>query len=553
VRTTMKQRSRRRLLRLGVAAVTALLALVWTGNALATHAPPGTKLWGYEAGFTSRILQYDIGTNTFDTSCIPPGSQNGRGIAFDPRSGSFLWYTFVNAAFLGDGFIHKTSLPPACANLGQIPFGDGPGGLVPDDIGAMDLDPDNGNLYVAEYLSGFGGKDPVSTLFEVNEATGAIIRACNLPTANGFGNDTLAVVKNYPGLPPGKHLVTDNGEFSTTTQFVIPVTSMGAYTPPAGAPPCQIVATGNTPGGRTGIDFEEAPADDMIATNLAQIFDHNGYPWSTTTAVMSALPSSTLEDITLRAQVGPGAPFMLDLQPFEDTNDVGTQHCVTATVTDQSGQPVPGITVVFDVEGASEIDQNPPDEDGTATTNNQGVATFCYTGPDLPGKDVIRAFADTDNDGMQDAPPPVGDEPFDVADKLWVLPPTTPGCEINISNGGSITTATGSRGTFGGNAKAELDGTTKGEEEYQDHRVLLPINFHSLEIMAIVCRGDDEADIFGTGEVNGVGPQDFRIRVKDGGEPGRGVDTYHILVGSYTSGAENNPLTGGNVQIHRFS
>jgi hypothetical protein len=552
----MEQRSQRRLLRLLLVAGAALFALASAGNALASHAPPGTKLWGYEAGVASRILQYDIGTDMFDTSCIPPGSQNGRGIAFDPRSGGFLWYTFVNAAFLGDGFIHKTSLPPACANLGQIPFGDGPGGLVPDDIGAMDLDPDNGNLYVAEYLSGFGPKDPVSTLFEVNEATGAIIRACNLPTANGFGNDTLALAKNHPGLPPGKHLVTDNGEFFTTMQFVIPVTSMGAYTPPAGAPPCQIVATGNTPFGLTGYDFEEPlSVNDLIGANPISdtISDFNGFPWSTIQATMSSLPSSGLEDVTLRAQVGPGAPFMLDLQPDEDINEVGTTHCVTATVTDESGDPVPGITVVFDVEGASEVDQNPPDEDGSVTTNNQGEATFCYTGPDLPGKDVIRAFADTDNDGMQDLPPPAGDEPFDVADKLWVLPPTTPGCEIKISNGGSITTSTGSRGTFGGNAKAELDGTTKGQEEYHDHSVLLPINFHSIEILAIVCRGNNEADIFGTGEVNGVGPQDFRIRVKDGGEPGRGVDTYHLLVGGYNSGPENNPLTGGNVQIHRFS
>ena len=131
---------------------------------------------------------------------------------------------------------------------------------------------------------------------------------------------------------------------------------------------------------------------------------------------------------------------------------------------------------------------------------------------------------------MQDAPPPVGNEPFDTADKIWIPPETTPGCEINISNGGSIVTASGSRGTFGGNAKAELDGTTKGEEEYQDHSSLFPINFHSIEILAVVCRGDTEADIFGTGEVNGVGPQNFRIRVRDGGEPGTGVDTYQIIV-----------------------
>jgi hypothetical protein len=552
MRTRMEQRPRRRVLRLGVAAVTALVALVWAGNALATHAPPGTKLWGYEAAASNaRILQYDIGTNTFDTSCVPPGSQNGRGIAFDPRSGGFLWYTFVTG-FVGDGFIHKTSLPPSCANLGQIPFGDGPGGLVPDDIGAMDLDPDNGNLYVAEYISGTLGKDPVSTLFEVNEATGAIIRACNLPTANGFGNDTLAVVKNYPGLPPGKHLVTDNGEFTTTAQLVIPVTSMGAYTPPAGAPACQIVATGNTPGGRTGIDFLEPPlGNDMIATDLANIYNQGVFPWSTTQAVMSAAPSFTLEDITLRAQVGPGPPFRLDLQPDEAINEVGTQHCVTATVTDQSGQPVPGIKVVFDVEGASEVDQNPADEDGTATTNSQGVAKFCYTGPDLPGKDVIRAFADTNNNGVQDAPPPLGNEPFDVADKAWVLPVSTPGCEVKITYGGRITAANTDKATFGGNAKVDADGNESGQEEYQDHGPVQALNFHSINVLTIVCsQSGTHAEIYGQGTVDGGGSFFYRIRVDDLGEPGKGVDRYGILIGNgYDSGDQT--LEGGNVQIHK--
>jgi hypothetical protein len=300
----------RRVPRIAAALAGALLAtFAWPAIAFASHAPPGTKLWGYEAAFTNaRILQYDIGTDTFDTQCVPqgvPASSNGRGIAFDPRlaPGGGLWITRLTS-FAGDGLIHKVTLPPFCANLGSIKFGDGPGGVDPDDIGALDIDPDNGNLYAAEYLSGILGKDPVSTLFELDENNGNILRACNLPTANGFGNDSLAVVKNYPGLPPGKHLVTDNGEFFTTQQFVIPVTSMGPWTGPASAPNCKIVATGSTPGGRTGYDFEESPvSNDMIATNLSAIFDHDGFPWSTTQATMLAAPSTTLEDVTLRARV----------------------------------------------------------------------------------------------------------------------------------------------------------------------------------------------------------------------------------------------------------
>jgi hypothetical protein len=536
--------------------VVVAVGLALANNAFAAHAPPGTKLWGYEASNSpSRILQYDIGSDMFETSCLPPGSLNGRGIAFDQGDGGFLWYTFVTGGtFLGDGLIHKTSLPPACANLGQIPFGDGPGGDDQDDIGAVDLDPDNGNLWVAGYHTA-----PATTnhqvLYQVNKSTGAILKACWVPyQGTGEGNDTLAVRKNLPGPPPGTYLLTDGGENENTDSlYAVDAASAANYTAPLAVPPCTIAAVYDPVVGLTGIDFEDVSPFDLIATDLQLIYDLDGPPFTAIQAMMPALPTVTLEDITLGTVVATAEPFTLTLEPKGDFNEVGTQHCVTATVRDQSGQPVAGITVVFNVEGASAIDQNPPDEDGTATTNTEGEATFCYTGPDLPGVDLIKAFADTNNNGQQDAPPPAGNEPFDTADKLWVLPETTPGCEIKLSNGGSITTATGSRGTFGGNAKGELDGTTSGEEEYQDHRILLPINFHSLEILAVVCRGDDEADIYGTAEVNGAGPQDFRIRVKDGGESGAGVDTYQLLVGAYTSGAENNPLTGGNVQIHRFN
>lgn len=245
---------------------------------------------------------------------------------------------------------------------------------------------------------------------------------------------------------------------------------------------------------------------------------------------------------------GPGPPFTLDLQPFEDVNDVGTQHCLTATVTDEDGDPVPGITVVFDVEGASEADQNPPDEDGSAVTNDQGVATFCYTGPDFPGKDVINAFADTDEDGMQDLPPPLGDEPFDVADKLWVLPVTTPLCEVKVNNGGWIIASNGDRASFGGMAKADGEGNTSGNEEYQDHGPMRPMNLHG-NVLVVVCETDTSATIYGMATVDGAGSFVYRLKVEDNGEGGKGVDKYWITVDNgYDSG--NQTLRGGNVQVH---
>jgi hypothetical protein len=246
-------------------------------------------------------------------------------------------------------------------------------------------------------------------------------------------------------------------------------------------------------------------------------------------------------------EVGP--PAALDLQPPTDTNDVGTQHCLTATVTDEDGDPVPGITVVFDVEGASEADANPPDEDGTAETDAEGVATFCYTGPDFPGADAIKAFADTDEDGMHDAPP-LGDEPSDTATKTWVLPVSTPLCEVTITNGGRITAANGDRATFGGVAMADGEGDASGNEEYQDHGPVQPMNLHGT-VLVVVCDEDEtRATIFGTATVDGMGSFMYRLIVEDNGEPGVGTDKYWILVSNgYDSG--NQTLRGGNVQIHQ--
>jgi hypothetical protein len=268
-------------------------------------------------------------------------------------------------------------------------------------------------------------------------------------------------------------------------------------------------------------------------------------------------PDDPFDDATKLWQ--PGDPATLDLTPDTSTNEVETQHCVKAEVRDAFGNPTPDEVVRFDVEGSSEDDKDPADEDGSDTTDEGGNAEFCYTGPDLAGADTIHAYADNDGDGTQDA----NETAQDTAEKNWILPPSTEGCEITIHDGGWIQTLTGNKGSFGGNARIEADGAmTRGELSYHDHNPILPIEFHSLEVLVIVCEslgqngdGDGErASIYGMGRVNGVGPVDFRVRVSDRGEPGSapGPDTYQIITAAYTSGPEDNPLQGGNIQIHVF-
>jgi hypothetical protein len=107
-----------------------------------------------------------------------------------------------------------------------------------------------------------------------------------------------------------------------------------------------------------------------------------------------------------------GPPATLALDPAADMNPVQTQHCVTATVRDTSGNPTSGVTVRFTVAGAITTSSS-------GTTSESGQAAFCYTGPTAPGVDTIAAYADTNGNNTQDAA-----EPGARADKVWVAGPT---------------------------------------------------------------------------------------------------------------------------------
>ena len=188
-------------------------------------------------------------------------------------------------------------------------------------------------------------------------------------------------------------------------------------------------------------------------------------------------------DVAAKAWVA-AAPNTLVLTPPADTNPVGTQHTVTATVTDAFGNPTPGITVRFSVTGAVTTS-------GSCTTDADGDCDFTYQGPELPGVDAVTAFADTNGDGDQDTGEPAG-----AAEKTWLLPASTPLCEVIISDGGRITANNGDKATFGGNAKVSESGQASGEQQYTDHGPVQPFNLKSIDILAITCSADRKKPAF---------------------------------------------------------
>ncbi|MDR6556810.1 hypothetical protein J2809_001152 [Arthrobacter pascens] len=266
------------------------------------------------------------------------------------------------------------------------------------------------------------------------------------------------------------------------------------------------------------------------------ITDSTNFP--TTAGAFDTSSNGGTDAFVTKLSAGPGAPATLTLAPTAATNDVATQHCVTATVKDAAGSPTPNITVSFTVTGSVTTSSSD-------TTDVNGEAAFCYQGPELPGADAISAFADTNNDTAQDP-----GEPFAAASKVWTLPTTTPLCQVKTGTGGTITANNGDKATFGGNAQSNAAGNIKGQEQYQDHGPSQALKVKSMKILALTCNPQrTEATIFGRATINGQGSHLFRIDVQDLAEPGVGIDTYRILLGTgYDTGSHT--LRSGNIQIH---
>jgi Bacterial Ig-like domain (group 1)/Beta-propeller repeat len=222
----------------------------------------------------------------------------------------------------------------------------------------------------------------------------------------------------------------------------------------------------------------------------------------------------------------PGLPASLTLAPASGTNEVHSAHCVTATVADSGGAPTPGVQVRFSVSGSVTATES-------LETGADGVARFCYTGPELAGSDSISAFADTNRDGAR-----ADEEPGDTASKTWVLPSSTPDCMVGGS--GHIRAANGDRAHFSGSVTSDSEGHVRGKPFYADHGPAERFRLGHAEVGVLVCDGRT-ATIFGT--ARGLS---FRIEAVDESDPQR--DTYRILLSNgYDSGTQR--VRPGDVRV----
>jgi hypothetical protein len=123
----------------------------------------------------------------------------------------------------------------------------------------------------------------------------------------------------------------------------------------------------------------------------------------------------------------------------------------------------------------------------------------------------------------------------------------TPPCSQKdfVTGGGWITTKSGSRANFAV-AGGIKNGQFWGHLTYIDH-ASPAMKVKGTGVTGYDRTGDTSRRIAGTADIDGRGGS-YVADVMDGGEPGRGVDTFKLSLS--TGYIEGEPLGGGNIQLH---
>jgi YVTN family beta-propeller protein len=437
--------------------------------------PDGAFVYVTNAG-SDNISVINTSTNTV-TATISAGD-HPVGVEVTP-DGSFV--------YVGNFRSNNVSVIATSSNtvIATVPAGSGPWGVA--------LTPDGAFVYVANRLS-----NSVSVIDTSSNAVTATIPVGGAPFGVAVAPDSAFVYVSNSG--------------SSTVSVIDTSSNTVVATVPVGSNPFGVGVT-----------------HDGAFVYVANFGSNNVSVIDTSSNTVTATVPVGNGPVAFGQFIGPAPsrPATLTLSPGADTNPVGTSHTVTATVTDVDGNPLAGIVVRFSVTGSVTAS-------GTCTTGPSGQCDFSYTGPQLPGADSIIAYADTDEDGMQDA-----GEPGAEATKAWELPASTPG---SVSGGGTIEDSAGNKIAFGFSAKNENQGLT-GSCNVIDHAADIKLKCENVTSFTIT---GNQATIFGNATVNGVATT-YRIDVVDNADPGKGADTFSIQTASGYS--RSGTLTGGNVQV----
>jgi hypothetical protein len=224
-------------------------------------------------------------------------------------------------------------------------------------------------------------------------------------------------------------------------------------------------------------------------------------------------------------------PATVVLSPATAETIVNTEHEVTATVTDESGQPVYGAIVRFRVAGTTTAI-------GDCITEPSGECRFIYFAGQFPGDDTISAYADVNVDGVQD---PL--EPTATATNTVVLPASTPGRTTGDGKFLDDFSFDPHEVAFSFNARS--DGSTlRGSCTIKDKSTDTTIK--CLDVLSYR-QFQNSATWYGHAEQNGV-PTLYQISVEDRGAPGSDPADF-ITVSTAAGYSGNGPVSSGDIQV----
>jgi len=244
-----------------------------------------------------------------------------------------------------------------------------------------------------------------------------------------------------------------------------------------------------------GTDYQKAAAVQLAIWNYTNSLDISS----------GGLPSivfNPARDIIAAANQPTLNTYSLALSPASATNEVSTQHTITATLK-LNQNPSSGKTITFQVQGANTAS-------GTVVTASNGIATFSYTGSNA-GEDTITATAEVDQpggllwvnaDGKQPLVQAVTYKPSQTAKKTWVETNCISGYKRD-DKGTAIAdwkiTVTGNGQTWEATTDANgfwqvcdlVEGTyTVCEEDKSGWLKISPVDCHTVNLA-----GEDQTDI----------------------------------------------------------
>jgi hypothetical protein len=238
--------------------------------------------------------------------------------------------------------------------------------------------------------------------FQIAEDDGPTFQAVN-------PDSSVALTREHKFLAPAfeSYRIEDNDEGAASPTFVVygSVSGPPALTP---TPPDQLQyvcwpTAKKTPFVYTGTTEPSVCGDDNGEEDSAVLYYFGP---DAERAITIPPGGSHTVSASLFATKPPG--FSIELSPRTATNDVGTQHTITATVTNQQGSRMPGQRVLFIISGANTancLDAPRTDSNGQTT---------CRYGGNAVGDDQVVAWVDEFDNDVRDLI-----EPSDLVTATW--------------------------------------------------------------------------------------------------------------------------------------